>query len=225
MSAAHISPGTTVADVRAALAALNAYFRPCGGKFAGEQLALLRARTKMRADQDGKLLAVAYIDWLAPFPADVAKGACEELARSNVFFPAWAELEAACDRLMAERRTLRKTLEAALEPKAQNALYLGKPLPETREQRLQTIRDAYARIGNTHRSARAERELAALEGREPEDWARNLPEEPPTAAPEHQPFVPKNDAKTERLRQMAREFRAREDAKRNPPADRMEAAE
>lgn len=217
MSAARIRTGTTVADVRAALAALSAYFRPCGAKFAGEQLALLRARTKMRADQDGKLLAVAYIDWLAEFPADVAKAACEELARSNVFFPAWAEVEAACGRLMTERKTLRKALEDALKPQSGNALYLGKPLPETRADRLKTIRDAWARNGNPNRSARAERELAALEGREPEEWARNMPEEEPRAAPaEAPPFQPANDAKTQRMRELAAKWRVREEANRNP---------
>ena len=104
----HIRPGATEADIRAGLAVLNEQFRPCGGRYAGEQLALLRARTKMRADQDGKLMAVAYIDWLAPYPADVAKAACEEWARGHVFFPAWTELEAICLRLMAKRKALRK---------------------------------------------------------------------------------------------------------------------
>ena len=175
----------------------------------------------MRADQDGKLMAVAYIDWLAPFPADVAKAACEEWARSNVFFPAWAELEAAITRLMAERRALRETLSKALEPQSPNAVYLGKPMEEPLEVRLRTIRDSWARNGNPHRSAKAERELAALEGREPEEWARNLPDDQPAAPVERAPFVPKNDAKTNQLRQMAAEFRAREEAKR---AARGEAA-
>ena len=214
----YIRPGTTVADVRAALAALNEYFRPCGGRYAGEQLALLRARTKMRADQDGKLMAVAYIDWLAPFPADVAKAACEEWARSNVFFPAWAELEAALTRLMAERKSLRAALSKTLEPQSGNALYLGKPKPETVEERLKTIRDSWARHGNPHRAAKIERELAALEGREPEPWARNLPEDQPAAPVERAPFEPKNDARTAHLRQLAAEFRAREEAKRRGEA-------
>lgn len=216
--ACHIEPGASEADVRAALKVVADWCRPCGGEFAAQQLGLLRTRTKMRADQDGKLLAAAYVDWLAPYPADVAKGACEQWARTEKFFPAWAELQVALDRMMAKRLMLRKALAAILEPKA-GALYLGKPKPESREDRLRAIRDAHARVGNAHRSARAERDLAALEGREPEDWARNLPEEQPTAAPEHQPFVPKNDAKTERLRQMARAWREKKEA------ERMEAAE
>lgn len=173
----------------------------------------------MRADQDSQLLVFAYADLLAKFPADVVKDACTEWASGNTFFPAWADLQRICDRMCSKRIALRKALSDALQPKAAPALYLGKPLPETREQRLKTIRDAYARIGQTHRSARAERELAALEGREPEEWARNLPEAEPQAAPAAAPpFEPKNDAQTNRLRQLAAEFRAREEAKRRGEA-------
>lgn len=218
----HIRPGATIADIRAGLAAINEQFRPCGGRFAGEQLALLRARTKMRADQDGKLLAVAYIDWLAPYPADVAQAACEEWARGHVFFPAWSELEAICIRRMAKRKALRKALSEALEPSSPNALYLGRPKPESREERLKTIRDAWLRNANPNRAARAERELAEIEEREPEAWAVNLPDDQPQAAPERAPFTPSDDAKTNRMRELAAKFRAKQDAEKR---QRLEAAE
>lgn len=224
MTGCRIRPGASEADIRAGLAAINEQFRPCGGRYAGEQLALLRARTKMRADQDGKLLAVAYIDWLAPFPADVAKGACEEWARGHVFFPAWAELEAICVRLMAERKALRKALSDLLQPRDKPAVYLGRQIPETREQRLRAIRDSYSRIGNPHRSARAERELAELEGREPEAWAVNLPEDQPQAPVESAPFVPGDDAKTQRLRDLAAKFRAKQEAERRQRAQPVQQA-
>lgn len=217
-----IDPKANAEDVRAALRALAEQCRPCGGDFAAKQLARLRALTKMRADQDGQMLAFAYTDLLAEFPADVVRDACLEWARGSSFFPAWADLQRICDRLCSKRVMLRRALSKWLEPKP-HAVYLGKPLPETRAQRLKTIRDAWIRNHNPHRAGKVERELAAVEGREPEEWARDLPETEPQAAPEHVPFVPKNDAKTERLRQMAREFRAREEAKR--AADRMETAE
>lgn len=223
--ACHIAPGANVADVRAALKVVADWCRPCGGEFAAQQLGLLRTRTKMRADQDGKVLAMAYTDWLAAYPADVAKAACETWARTEKFFPAWAELQEPLDRLMQKRLMLRKALSKILEPQAP-AVYLGRPAPETRADRLRAIRDAHARVGNSHRSARAERELAALEGREPEEWARTLPEDEPHAAPEnHPPFEPKNDAQTERLRQMAVAFRARKEAERAAQNAQRHAAE
>ena len=220
----HIRPGATEADIRAGLAVLNEQFRPCGGRYAGEQLALLRARTKMRADQDGKLMAVAYIDWLAPYPADVAKAACEEWARGHVFFPAWTELEAICLRLMAKRKALRKALSDALEPSSPNALYLGRPKPESREERLRTIRDAWLKNANPNRAARAERELASLEEREPEAWAENLQEDQPQASTESAPFVPGNDAKTQRLRELAAKFRAKQEAEKRQRAEAAQQA-
>lgn len=206
-----LRPGGSEEDIRAALRTISEQCRPCGGDFAAKQLALLRARTKMRADQDGKLLAVAYIDWLAEYPPDVAKAACEEWARTMPFFPAWSELQTILDRLASKRLALRKALADALKPR-EAVLYLGKPAPETRAMRLKTIRDAYSRNNNPYAAARAERMLAAEEGREPEEWARNLPDEEPQAAPNREPFKPKDDEKTNRLRTMAAEFRARKEA-------------
>lgn len=209
-----IDPKATETDIRAALRAVNEQCRPCGGDFATKQLARLRALTKMRADQDGQLLVFAYADMLADFPADVVRDACTEWAKGNPFFPAWSDLQRICDRLCSQRIALRKALAAALEPKPA-ALYLGKPAPETREDRLRAIRDAYARIGNSHKSAKVERELAAAEGREPEEWARDMPDDEPRAAPaEAPPFEPKNDAKTQRMRELAAKWRAEEEAKR-----------
>ena len=81
--------------------------------------------------------------------------------------------------------------------------------------RLQSIRDAYSRHGDPNKAARVERKLAAVECREPEAWARNLPEQEPQAAPEARPpFEPKNDATTRRLRELAAKFRADQAAKR-----------
>lgn len=130
-----IRPGATAEDIRAALQAINGQCRPCGPTFAAEQLAFLRARTKARADDNGHLIAAAYTDWLAEYPKDVARGACEEWARGMVFWPAWADLQRICDRLVSKRLALRRALQLELEPKP-NPVFLGKREPETRKQRL-----------------------------------------------------------------------------------------
>ena len=157
--------------IRDGLAAIYAQLRPCGGEFAVQQLALLKARTKSRPDADQALTAAAYGDWLAEYPADVAKAACEEWARGMVFWPAWADLQRICDRLVSKRIAIRRALQAALEPKV-NQIYLGKRAPETRAQRLQASRDAWLKHGVTDRAARIELMLAKETGRAPEEWAK-----------------------------------------------------
>ncbi len=206
VSGCELRPGATAADIRAGLLLVSEQCRPCGPDFAAQQLALLRARTKARADQDGKLTAVAYIDWLAEFPADVARAACEEWARGMVFWPAWADLQRICDRLVSKRLALRMALQKALEP-APAELYLGQPLPETRVQRLRSSIDAMLRHNMPARAARVERELALEEGRQPEEWAREMTAEPEHAKPDRPPFKPSDSPTARRCAELAEERR------------------
>ncbi len=204
-----IRPGATHEDVRAALAALGEQCRPCGTDFAIQQLTFLRARTKSRPDMDPTITAAAYGDWLADYPKDVAERACEEWARGMSFWPAWADLQRICDRLVSERLALRRALQRALEP-APKALYLGKPKPETRVERLRATINAYLRHSMPHKAAGVERTLASEEGREPEEWARTLPAEPaaqPIDRPEPAPFVPSKSGTSLRCAELAREWR------------------
>lgn len=203
-----------------ALSRIQQALRPCGGTEAIKMLALLRVRTKARAqgqDED-TLTAAAYADWLAQYPADIANAACEDWARGNVFWPAWVELQRVADKLVAPRLSIRKALQAALEPK-KGALYLGKPKTETRAERLLGTKTAYLRHNRMREAGRSERELAAEEGRPVEDWAR---EEIPQPAPEPKaprpPFAPGSSNTDKRMAELAKEWRA----KRFP---RTEAAE
>lgn len=182
-----LARGAGEADIRAALQAINQQCRPCGTDFAIRQLALLRARTKFRADVNGTVALAAYADWLAQYPADAAAAACEEWARGMVFWPAWADLQRICDRLVSKRLTLRAALQKALEP-AKGEVYLGEPKPETREERLTASINAFLRHGMPARAANAERQFAREQGREPEAWA--TVDAPPPSAPERPPFKP-----------------------------------
>lgn len=205
VSGCQIRPGATAADIRAGLMLVNEQCRPCGADFAAQQLALLRARTKSRADQDGQLTAAAYTDWLAEFPKDVARLACEEWARGMVFWPAWADLQRICDRMISKRLALRAALQKALEP-TPAALYLGKPLPETREQRLRSSIDSFLRHNMPARAARVERELAQEEGREPEEWAL-VTTNPQQDKPERLPFKPLDTPTARRCAELAAQAR------------------
>jgi hypothetical protein len=110
--------GASSEDLRAALSIVGDQCRPCGSDFALQQLALMRARTKARADMDGAVTAAAYADWLAEYPPDVARQACEEWARGMVFWPAWAELQRICDRLISARLELRRELRRVLDARS-----------------------------------------------------------------------------------------------------------
>ena len=183
-----IAKGAPEALIREGLAAIHRQCQPCGADFALTQLRLLKARTKARPDADQTLTAAAYGDWLAEYPQDVAKAACEEWARGMVFWPAWADLQRICDRLVSKRVAVRRALQAALET-PERKLYLGKPAPESREQRLAGTIAAYLKHGQVNRAAKREKELAAEQGREPEAWARvEMPE--PVAAKIALPSLP-----------------------------------
>ena len=66
--------------------------------------------------------------------------------------------------------------------------------------------------------------MASLEEREPEAWAENLQEDQPQASTESAPFVPGNDAKTQRLRELAAKFRAKQEAEKRQRAEAAQQA-
>lgn len=169
-----IAANTPEGLVREGLAAIHQQCQPCGGNFALTQLRLLKARTKSRPDADQTLTAAAYGDWLAEYPADVAQAACEEWARGMVFWPAWADLQRICDRLVSKRVAIRRALQLALEPK-KAPLFLGKRKPETREERLTASMNTFLRYNMPERAANVERVRAQETGRPVEDWAKDVP--------------------------------------------------
>jgi hypothetical protein len=201
--------------LRSALSKVHEALRPCGPVLAMQFLRLLKARTKARSlDQaDEAISAAAYADWLANYPADVAQESCEYWARGNTWWPSWAELQAILDRRAAPRLAIRKALQKATDPKPA-PLYLGEHLPETREQRLKASIASYLRHGKPFRAARIERELAAEENREPEEWAKETQEPLPTHV-EAPPFAPGNGPSDKRAAQLAKEFHAQQ-ATANP---------
>lgn len=79
-----------------------------------KHVARLMARTKLRqqGDGEGKLLADTLVRDLREYPIDVVAWACDQWPKlGHVFFPAWAELRALCERRVDARKRLKVALE------------------------------------------------------------------------------------------------------------------
>lgn len=89
---------------------------PCEPNLAAKKLAELRVLTAHRARDgvDVELMAGAYTQRLAQYPADVVAEACDGWSNREEFWPTWAELKAECDKRMRGRTQLRDALKAAI---------------------------------------------------------------------------------------------------------------
>lgn len=164
--------------IRAALAALESASRPGGFQLATVELSKLRAKTAFRSAEGGDqhLIGQAYTEELAAYPQDVIREACRQSAASSRWWPAWADLKRECDRLVAKRLAEHRALKAALDRlrvKPVPALAAPKPLP-TQCERLRTASLLRRQAGDDRTAARFEAELAKLEGRPVEQWARDV---------------------------------------------------
>jgi hypothetical protein len=85
---------------------------PCDPKLAAKKLAELRVLTAHRARDgvDVELMAGAYTQRLAAYPADVVVEACDGWSNREEFWPTWAELKAECDKKMRGRKQLLNAL-------------------------------------------------------------------------------------------------------------------
>jgi hypothetical protein len=69
---------------------------------------------RARDGVDVELMAGAYTERLARYPADVVTAACDAWADREQFWPAWAELKAECDKRMRGRLQIRAALARAV---------------------------------------------------------------------------------------------------------------
>lgn len=105
------------ADVETLRALIDELCRPMGVEQAEAVLGELAALTVRRAHDEiaDDVLASAYSARLAQYPRDVAADACSDWADGHRFWPAWAELRAACDRRVAPRQLLQQALAAPVD--------------------------------------------------------------------------------------------------------------
>lgn len=104
----------TPEELDAVARVVDGLLEPAPADMAATKLAELRAVTVHRARDgiDVELLATAYTQRLARYPADVVAAACDAWADREEFWPSWAELKAECDKRMRGRLALKRALEA-----------------------------------------------------------------------------------------------------------------
>lgn len=104
------------ANFESALAKVRSAMTPPTKDQAEEWLVLLQAATAgARRSEAGSMITLAlYSGALARYPADVAKAACETLARTSRWFPVLADIIEHCERLSTPRRLMEARLRMAV---------------------------------------------------------------------------------------------------------------
>lgn len=115
----------------------------CPSDIAALAVTTLHLRTKTRkedgSDMEGRIKVFARD--LEVYPPDVVVEACKSIAAKSTFFPAWAEVQKECDRLVSPRQNLRAALERSKVAEAPRTEASG---PKGENVRL---KDEYERLG------------------------------------------------------------------------------
>ncbi len=115
-------PPTSIDELGQVKASFDAALQPAHRSDIIRCLHLMRARTIHRASDDTDLALVieAYADALSRYPLDAIKQPCDDLARTNKFWPALAEIIEGIDRLNAWRTTTRDSLQTSIDKMMRN---------------------------------------------------------------------------------------------------------
>jgi hypothetical protein len=168
-----IGAGAPAEDLQRDLEAVERANQRAPEPLVAQHVARLMVRTKMRVQGqlEAKLLADTMVTDLRQYPADVAARACDEWVERGgdaKFFPSWSELREICERLVHPRQMLRRALREALERAHNPPPKPSVPERETHADRVRGLRNSYRRIGDHVKAAKFERDLAQLDGRQPE---------------------------------------------------------
>jgi len=109
--------GASAAEAKVALAIVERLMAPAGARDCAKAVGLLKVKTKEKnlTQEDLALQIAVYADELTAYPIDAVRAACREWAATKPFFPAWAELRAACEAGVLFRRALAQALSAYIE--------------------------------------------------------------------------------------------------------------
>ncbi|KAF0097836.1 MAG: hypothetical protein FD144_4785 [Rhodospirillaceae bacterium] len=140
----------------------------------GGVAANLRAMKKLRAvarqrdvaTDEANFATATYGEQIAQYPTDVVAEVCERWMRTSPFWPALSELIAAIETALAPKRAVLSAIRSAIANPDEVP-----PAPETLEQRLITLVRVCRKHGREESAAKAEMDLAKLQGRPPELWA------------------------------------------------------
>ncbi len=183
-----------IADLRAAMGILEAQ----AAQATRQHVAWCLSKLSMALEPSAKLSAEDQ-----KFRASIWTESCGDLGdalwseatmaaiQSCKFMPKPAEFRALVGGKLADRAKRLKRCKAMLDA-AGNTKPVAPTgfVPEPREVRLRAMRDSYRKHGYADRAAKFEIELAGVEGREPEDWARAAAVEIPTTGGDAKPVTP-----------------------------------
>lgn len=138
------------------------------------------------------------------YPEDLLQAMCLEVLKTRQWRPTPAEIVKLIEPKHAERkRMLARAKKLLPQPKA------AAEVPrETLPERLRAMVTSYRKFPqHLDKAARYERELAAIEEREPEAWAASVVPAPAEAPPERPPFAPSTSPTAMRLAALAKAHR------------------
>ncbi len=178
VAGAVIKPGATLRDLIAALAAVERSLLPCANgdvviEALGAMYATRRSRPGEQIDEETSLQVLA--ERVREFPRDVLVETGNHFIDSTPWMPAISEFLQIADRKMRLRRALKKALDEAIaRASAPARTALPAPSrPATQQERLRTAVTLRRQANDDRTAARFEIQLAKLEKREPESWARD----------------------------------------------------
>lgn len=172
----------SVADLRTAIEILETQSTTSRKHMAWclSKLAMAFEPNSRMSDQDTKFRAEIWAEACGDLGEELWSKATLDAIQDLKWMPKPAEFRKFVDHKLAERTRRLQRCRQMLE--AQGEQFGGgiridprRPQPFVREPedvRLRTLRDTLRKVGKEDRAAGYERQLAALEHREPEDWAR-----------------------------------------------------
>jgi hypothetical protein len=103
-------------DAEEALAILAEANQPADEAFIVQELTRMRMLTKARPQDstDLTLMAAAYAEEMAAYPADVIRSACRKWAAMEKWWPSWAELKDLLEFRMRRRKAMLEALQRQL---------------------------------------------------------------------------------------------------------------
>lgn len=132
---------------------------------------------KAASTKDWQYQTKLYARTLDNIPSDVWFEVTKELLKAYEWFPGTAAIAKRAEPILAERRKQLERARATLAAFGGGRPQIAGPAPkaavferEPKQVRLRTLRNSLRRVGQHHRAAQYERELAGLENREPESW-------------------------------------------------------
>lgn len=168
----------TTADLRAAIAAFRAALEPAPAKDARWCLGKLAKGHRLKLDESAK---EAWLGAMTKLPIDLLREATLAALQADAAPTIETFAQQIAEKLHRRRTDLQRTQamrEGALRPKTAPAFE-----PEPDDVRLRTLVRFCLGRGDQAQAARYERELAALENREPAEWATGLETGIPAKAP------------------------------------------